>query len=107
MNIFTYGKPSDPPPPSYDSSEESVTPKVNPTPHNNQHNTIQNVPANLDSDPGFSDSSLLDSFDSSYDEYSKQGQLTKKSKNKHQNKTRVQNPIKKCANLTATLIISV
>ena len=80
MNIFTYGKPSDPPPPSYDSSEESVTPKVNHTPHNNQHNTIQNVPANLDSDPGFSDSSLLDSFDSLDDDYSKRRHLTKRVK---------------------------
>ena len=42
---------------------ESVTPKVNPTPRNNPPNLILNVPADQDSDPSLSYSSLSYSFD--------------------------------------------
>ena len=51
--IFTYGTASDP------------------TPHNNPPNMLTNIPADPDSDPGLSDSSLSDSSDSFDDEYYK------------------------------------
>ena len=55
----------------HDSSEESVTPKFSPTPLNNPPKLAQNIPAELDSDPILSDSSLSDLSDSSDDDYSK------------------------------------
>ena len=42
--IFTYGKSSDPRSTSHDSSAESVTPKGNPTPHNNPPNLLLKIP---------------------------------------------------------------
>ena len=62
--VFTHGTASDPPSQSHDSSLEIVTPKGNHTPRNNQYNTVPNIPADLDSDPSFSDSSLSDSSNS-------------------------------------------
>ena len=64
--IFTYGT-SDTPSPSHESSAEIVTPKGNPTPRNNPTNLVQNIPADPDSYPSFSDSSSLGSSDS-YDQ---------------------------------------
>ena len=101
--IFTYGRASDPPSLSHDSPEESVTPKVNPKPFDNSLNTVPNLPEDPDSDPSSSDSSLPDLSDSSYDKYYKQRRRAKKYKNKHQSKTRFDEPIKKCANLTDKL----
>ena len=51
QTFFTYGTSSDPTSPSYDSSAEIVTPKVNPVPCNNPTNPVPNVPAYPDSDP--------------------------------------------------------
>ena len=62
--IFTYGKSSDPPSPSHDSSEESVTPKVITKPRDNPPNIVPNVPADPDLDPSLSDLSSPDSSDS-------------------------------------------
>ena len=70
--FFTHGTSSEPPLPSHESSVESVTPKVNPTPCNNPPNPVPNVPADPDSDPSSSYYYFLDSSDSSDDEYSKQ-----------------------------------
>ena len=68
--IFTYGK-IDPPSPSHESSAQIMTPNGNPMPHNNPHNPVPNVPADLDADTIFSYSSLSDSSDSSDDKYYK------------------------------------
>ena len=54
--IFTYGT-SDPTSISYYLSAESVTPKVNNSPHKDPPNPVPNVLADPDSDPGLSDSS--------------------------------------------------
>ena len=81
-----------------------MTPKGNPTPCNNPPNHILNVPAESDSDPGFSDSSWSDSYDSSDDEYYKRIQHAKNNKKKQWNKTRSGDPIKKYAKLTANLL---
>ena len=56
-----------------------MTPKGNPIPHNNPPNMVPNIPTDTVSDPSLSDSSLLDSSDSSDDEYSKQSLRTKNS----------------------------
>ena len=86
---FTFGtnEPGDPPPPSHESSEESMTPKPkiptpekypsNPTPRNNPPNLVPNIPAKPGSDTSLSYSPLMNSSYSSYDEYSKQIQHTK------------------------------
>ena len=60
----------DPPLPSYESSTESMTPKGNPTPCKNPPYPVSNVPADLDSDPSLSYSSLSHSSDSFDDENS-------------------------------------
>ena len=66
-------------------------------------NLLPSVPADPDSDPGLSDSSLLDSSKSSYYEHSKQIRFTNNNNNKHQSKKRF-DPIKKCANITSKLL---
>ena len=54
-----------------------MTPKENPTQHNIPPNLVLNVPADPNSDPGFSDSSFLDSYDSSDEKYYKRRRYTK------------------------------
>ena len=78
--IFTNGTASDTQSPLYDSSGEIVTPKRNPTPHNNPPNPVPNVPDDPDSDPTLSDSSLLYLSDLSDYEYCKQRRRAKKEK---------------------------
>ena len=56
---------------SGDLSSESVTPKVIPNTRNNPPNLVLYVPAEPDSEPSFSYSSLSESSDSSEDEYYK------------------------------------
>ena len=90
QQTFTYST-SDPPSPSHDSSAESVTTKVNLTPHNNPHNPVPNVPADPGSDPSSSDFTLSDSSKSSDDEYYKQRQCTKKNINNRQSKKHFNN----------------
>ena len=70
--IITSGT-SDPPSPLCDlpPSPASVTPTGNPTPHNNTPNPVPNIPSGPDSDPSLSDSSSLNSYDSSDDGYLK------------------------------------
>ena len=102
--IFNYVTASDPQSPSHDSLAESVTQKVNPTPRNNNHNLVPNVPDDPDSDPSLSDSSLLGSSYSSDDKYHQIRLRAKKNKNKRQSKTRFSEPIKKCPKLTAKLL---
>ena len=97
--IVTYGVASDPPSPPHDSSSETVTPKVNPKPRENTPNLV--------SYPCLSYSSLLDSSDSSDNEYYKQRWHTKKDKNKCRSKIRFNEPIKKYANLTAKILTAV
>ena len=58
--ILTYESSGDPQSTSDDSSEEILTPKVNPTPRNNPPNTVPNIPDEPDSDLRFSDSSFSD-----------------------------------------------
>ena len=53
-----------------------MTPKFNPTPRNNPHNLVPNVPADPDSTPSFLDSSLSESSHSSDDGYIKQVSCT-------------------------------
>ena len=102
--IFTYGTKSEPLSPSHDSSAESVTPKVNPTPHNNPPNQVPNVPDEPYSYPSSSYSSLSDSSDSSDDYSYKRGQRRKNNKNKFRSETRFHDPIKNCANITTNLL---
>ena len=102
--IFTYRTASDPRLPSHDSSSEIVTPKLNHTPRNNPPNTVPNVPTDLDSDSTLSYSSSLDPYDSSDNKYYKRRRRAKNNNNKRQSKTSFNNPIKKCANVTAKLI---
>ena len=78
--IFTFGGSSDPPSPPQDSSEESVTPRGNPKPRNNHPNPVTNVPADMDLDPGLSDSSSLESSDSLDEEHSKRRLHSKRKK---------------------------
>ena len=70
--IFNYGRESYPLSPSHDSSEESVTPKGNPKPHDNPSNPVPNVLADPDSDPSLSDFSSSNSSDSPDNKYYKQ-----------------------------------
>ena len=49
-------------------------------PYNNPPNAAPNLPDEPDSDPGFSDSSLLDSSDQSDNDYYERRQRTKKNK---------------------------
>ena len=70
-SIFTYGIASDPPSPRHDSLAENVTPKVNHKLREDTSNPLPNVPADPDSDPGLSYSSMSNSYDSSDDEYYK------------------------------------
>ena len=104
--IFPYGKASDPPSPSHESSEEIVTPKGNTLPHDNLPNLVPNLPDDPDSDPSLSDFSLSDSSDSSDDEYYKWRKSAKNNKKKSRIKTCFNKPIKKCVNLTAKLLTS-
>ena len=67
LQKFTY-QISDPSPPLHDSLAESATPTDNPMLRRNPPNSVQKVPADLDSDPSFSYCSLLDSYDSPEDE---------------------------------------
>ena len=90
--------------PSYDSAEESVTPKVIPKPSNNPTNQVTYVPADPYSDSNSLDFSSSDSSNSSYDEYYKQIRCAKKYKKKHQSRMRFGDPIKKCAKLTSKLL---
>ena len=76
--IFTYGRASDPPSPSHDSSEESVPPKGNPKLCNNPINPVLYVSADPELDPSLKYSSSLYSSDSSYNKYYKQRGLAKK-----------------------------
>ena len=69
--IFNYWNTSNPPSLPHYSSTESVTPKGIPTPHDNPPNPVPYVPADPDSDPGLSYSSMSNSYDSSDDEYYK------------------------------------
>ena len=69
--IFNYGIASDPPSPLHDSTEEIVTPRVNPKQYDNPPDTVPNVSSDPDSDPSFSDSSLSESYESSDDKYYK------------------------------------
>ena len=87
LPIFTYESANDPPSPPHDSSAESVTPKGNPKPRNNQPNTVPKIPAEQDSDPSWLDYSLTESSNSSDDAYYKQRQRAKKDKKKCQSKT--------------------
>ena len=61
--VFTYGRASEPPSLSHESSSESAIPKGNPKPRENPPNRLLNVPADPDSDPSFLDYSSLDSSD--------------------------------------------
>ena len=81
-----------------------MTPKGNPTPRNNPPNPALNVPADPDADPSLSDSPLSYPSDSSDGEYSKQNQCMKKNKKNCQSKNSSNDPIKKCAKLTANLL---
>ena len=82
-----------------------MTPKVNPTPRSNPHNLVPNVPYDTDSDTSSSDSSLLDSSDSSDDKYYEQIRRAENDKNNFQSKTNFHDTIKKCAKLTSKLLI--
>ena len=104
--IFTYGTASDPLSQSHYQSSESNLPKGNPTPFNNPPNPVPDMPAYLDSDPSQSDSSLSGSSHSPNDNNYKRRQCANNNKNKLRNKTCFHDPIKKCANLKAKVIIS-
>ena len=81
----------------HDSSAESVTPKVNPTPCNDPPNLVPNVPDDPDSDPSLSDFPSANSSESSDDDNFKQRRCTKKNKKKRQGKKSFNDTIKKCA----------
>ena len=83
-----------------------MTPKVNPTPCNNPTNMVPKVLDETDSDPGLSYSSSSDSSDSSDDKYYKQRQHAKNNKKKLRIKVIFDEPIKKCINIIANLLIS-
>ena len=76
--IFTYGGESDPPSPPNDSSSVSVTPKGIPKPRNNPLNLVLYVSDYQDSEPSLSDSSSLNSSNSSDNDCYKQRQRAKK-----------------------------
>ena len=95
---------SDPPLPPHDLSAEIVTPIVNPKPCKIPPNLVPNVPADPDSDPSLSDFSSLESSDSSDEKYYKQRWRAKKDRNKRRSKTRFDQPINKCANLTYKIL---
>ena len=102
--IFTYGTVCDPRSSLYGSSVEIMTPKGNPTPYKNPPNPVPNVPSDPDSDTSFSDSSSLDTYDSSDNNYYKQKRHAKKNKMKRQSRTQFHDPIKECANIAAKLL---
>ena len=104
LPIFNYGSASEPPSPPHDSLSEIMTPKLNPNPRNNPPNTVLNVPDDPNSDPSSSYSSSSESYDSSDENYYKQIRRVKENKNKLRSKTRFDDPIKKCAKLTAKLL---
>ena len=76
-----------------------MTPKGNPTPHNNPPNSVLNVPADPDSDPSLSDSPMSYPSDSSDGEYSKQRRCMKENKNNCQSKNSFNHPIKSAQSL--------
>ena len=82
-----------------------MTLKGNTKPRDNPPNPVPNVPADTYSDPRSSYYYFSESSDSSDDEYYKQRRCAKKDKNKCWGKTRFDDPIKKCAKLTAKLLI--
>ena len=102
--IFTYKGASDPLSSPHYFLEKSVALKINLKPHNNPPNPLPNVPADPDSDPSFSDSSLSKSSDSLDKNYYKQRQRAKKYKNKLWSKILFVDSIKKCAKLKSKLI---
>ena len=73
-------------------------------PRNHPPNSVPNVPADPDSHPSFSYYYLSYSSDSSENNYYKIMRRTKKNKIKHRSKNRYNEPIKKCAKLTAKLL---
>ena len=79
-----------------------MTSKGNPKPRTNPP-YVPNITADPDPDPGSSYPSSYDTFESSDNKYYKQGWCAKEKK--HQIRTRFDDPIKKCANLTAKLLI--
>ena len=87
-----------------DNLSRFVTPKGNPTPRNNPPKPAPNVPDDPDSDPSLSDCSLSESSNSLDGEYSKQRRFMKKNEKNCQSKNSVNDPIKKCAKLTAKLL---
>ena len=98
--LHTYRK-SDPPSTSHEKlSCGSVIYTGNPTPRNNRPNPVPNVPSEPDSDPSSSDSSSLDSSQSSDLDILNNDDTRKKP----QSKKRFNDPIKKCASLTAKLL---
>ena len=104
--ICFYGRARYPLSPLHDSSEDSVTPKVNPKPRGNPPNPVPKVLDDPDSNPSLSDSSFSESDDSSDDEYYKIIQSAKNDKKKLCSKTCSNEPIRKCANLTSKLLKS-
>ena len=83
-----------------------MTPKVNPTTLKDPPNLVLNVQADPDSYPGLSYYFLSSSYDFSDSKYHKQIRRTKNNKRKSRNKN-IFDPIKKCAKLTAKLLIDV
>ena len=73
-------------------------------PRNNPPNSVPKLPAYPDSDISYSDSILSDSSESPDGNYYTQRKHTKKNKKKHWSKMCFNDPIKKCANLTAKII---
>ena len=96
---FFYWRASDPLSPSHDQSAECATTKENTKPGNNPRNPLQNVPIDPDSEPSSLDSSSSNLYDLSDNEYHKQIQQLKKGKNRHQSKTRFDEPIKNAQSL--------
>ena len=86
--IFTYGSASDPPSPSHESPEESVTPKVITKSQDNPTNSVPYLPYDLDSDPSSQYSSSSESSDSSHESIKNKDSAKKKDKKKFFSKTR-------------------
>ena len=79
----------------------SIISTGNPMAFNNPPNTVLNLLDEPNSDPGSSDSSLLDSYDSSDSGYPKLGWITIKS---FRSKKHFNYPMKKCKKLTNKLL---
>ena len=102
--ISKYGSASDPPSPPHDSSAEIVTPRENTKPRDNPPNPVRNISADPDSDPTLSDYSSSESCDSSDNKYYKRRRRERKDRKKFRSKTRFDDLIKKCVNLTSKLL---